>query len=72
VRTRNRASPEHERADLVHLCTVIIGIERSTEPCGIGVPSLGRDPALRYVVRAGYVTDPIRLAAWVPRGSQLA
>jgi hypothetical protein len=34
--------------------------------------ALGRDPALRYVVRAGYVTDPIRLAAWVPRGSQLA
>jgi len=31
--------------------------------------------ALRYVVRAGYFTNPIRLAvdtAWVPRGSQLA
>ena len=27
---------------------------------------------LRYVVRAGFVTDLIRLAAWVPRGSQLA
>jgi len=37
VRTGNRASPERERADLVHLCTVIIGIERSPEPCGIGV-----------------------------------
>jgi len=28
--------------------------------------------ALRYVVRAGYFTNPIRLAGWVPRGSQLA
>ena len=37
ARTRNRASPEYERAELVHLCTVIIRIGRpvtSTESAG--------------------------------------
>ena len=42
--------PEHERAELVHLFIVIIGIEPSPDLCGIGDLSVHR-PQTRLTLR---------------------